>query len=94
MCHIDSDGRFIIILRGQMQTIHLPLIYAPNRANDQCTFFEEIQMRLDGFEIDADSEMITGGDFNVILDCDRDGFRGKPKLKISCKLKIAVHHLT
>ena len=51
-------------------------------------------MRLDGFEIDADSEMITGGDFNVILDCDRDGFRGKPKLKISCKLKIAVHHLT
>ena len=52
-------------------------------------------MRLDGFEIDADSEIIIGGDFNVILDYDRDGFGGKPKLKISCKkLKIAVHHLT
>ena len=39
-------------------------------------------MRLDEFEIDADSDIIIGGDFNVILDCDRDGFGGKPKLKI------------
>ena len=53
------------------------------------------KFRLDGFEIDADSEIIIGGDFNVILDYDRDGFGGKPKLIISCKkLKIAVHHLT
>ena len=44
-----------------------------------------MQMRLDGFEIDADSEIIIGGDFNVILDYDSDGFGGKPKLKISCK---------
>ena len=42
-------------------------------------------MRLDEFEIDADSDIIVGGDFNVILDCDRDGFGGKPKLKIACK---------
>ena len=42
-------------------------------------------MRLDEFEIDADSDIIIGGDFNVILDCDRDGFGGKPKLKIACK---------
>ena len=35
-------------------------------------------MRLDEFEIDADSDIIIGGDFNVILDCDRDGFGGKP----------------
>ena len=42
-------------------------------------------MRLDEFEIDEDSDIIIGGDFNVILDCDRDGFGGKPKLKIACK---------
>ena len=30
-------------------------------------------MRLDEFEIGADSDIIIGGDFNVILDCDRDG---------------------
>ena len=87
VCHIDNDGRFII-LRGQMQDHPFVVIniYAPNRANDQqCTFFEEIQMRLDEFEIDADSDIIIGGDFNVILDCDRDGFGGKPKLKIACK---------
>ena len=42
-------------------------------------------MRLDEFEIDADSDIIIGGDFNVILDCDRDGFGGKPKLQIACK---------
>ena len=52
VCHIDNDGRFII-LRGQMQDHPFVVIniYAPNRANDQqCTFFEEIQMRLDEFE--------------------------------------------
>ena len=42
-------------------------------------------MRLGEFDIDADSDIISGGDFNVILDCDRDGFGGKPKLKIACK---------
>ena len=45
VCHIDSDGRFMI-LRSQMQDHPFVLIniYAPNRANDQCTFFEEIRM--------------------------------------------------
>ena len=86
VCHIDSDGRSVI-LRGQMEDHPFVLIniYAPNRANDQCTFFEEIQMKLDEFQIDADSDIIIGDDFNVILDCDRDGFGGKPKLKIACK---------
>ena len=86
VCHIDSDGTFII-LRGQIQDHPFVLIniYAPNRANDQCTFFEEIQMRLNEFEIDADSDIIIGGDFSDILDCDRDGFGGKPKLKIAGK---------
>ena len=42
-------------------------------------------MRLDEFEIDADSDIIIGRDFNVILDCDMDGFGGKPKLKIAGK---------
>ena len=30
---------------------------------------------------------IIGGDFNVILDCDRDGLGGKPKLKTSLGCK-------
>ncbi|CAH3027686.1 unnamed protein product [Porites evermanni] len=45
----------------------------------------ELKLRLDEFEIDADSDIIIGGDFKVILDCDRDGFGGKAKLKIACK---------
>ena len=87
VCHTDSNGRFII-LSGQMQDHLFVLIniYAPNRANDQCTFSEETQMRRDEFEIFTSGEIIIGGDFNVILDCDRDGSRGKPK--------ISVHHLT
>ena len=87
VCHTDSDGRFII-LRGQMQDHLFVLIniYVPNRANDQCTFSEETQMRRGEFEIFTGGEIIIGGDFNVILDCDRDGSRGKPK--------ISVHHLT
>lgn len=40
---------------------------------------------MDKSDIDDDCRMIIGGDFNVILDPDLDGFGGKPKLKESAK---------
>ena len=87
VCHTDSDGGFII-LRGQMQDHPLSFLTSMHQIEQTISsalFFEEIQMRLGEFDIDADSDIISGGDFNVILDCDRDGFGGKPKLKIACK---------
>ena len=49
-------------------------IYAPNKMSEQTLF------------CDNDScKIIIGGDSNVILDPDLDGFGGKPKLKQSAK---------
>ena len=45
----------------------------------------EVHNELAEMEADADHHIITGGDFNVILNPDLDGSGGKPKLKESCK---------
>ena len=82
VCCEDTQGRFII-LKGVIQGHELVLanIYAPNRTNDQCIFFEKIQTHLDDLEIETNCEMVIGGDFNVIHDTSMDGVRGKLKLK-------------
>ena len=48
--------------------------------------FKEIQTELDSLSIEADCDIIIGGDFNVILDPEFDGLGGKPKLKESAKI--------
>ena len=82
----DEQGRFLILkVIIQNQPFVLVNIYAPNKINDQCTFFEEIQTQLDGLDLEENCEIIIGGDFNVILEPDLDGTGGKPQLKESCK---------
>ena len=49
-------------------------------------FFQEIQTELDNLDIEADCDIIIGGDFNVILDSEFDGLGGKPKLRDSVKI--------
>ena len=61
-------------------------ICAPNKTSEQCTFFQEIQTELDNLNIEADCDIIIGGDFNVILDPEFDGLGGKPKLRDSFKI--------
>ena len=61
-------------------------LYAPNKTSEQCTLFQEIQTELDNLNIEADCDIIVGGDFNVILDPEFDGLGGKPKLRDSVKI--------
>ena len=48
-----------------------PLIFvnicAPNKTGEQSIFFQEIQTELDSLNIEADCDVIIGGDFNVIF---------------------------
>ena len=61
------------------------LSYAPNKTSEQCRFFQEIQAEVDSLIVEAEYDIIIGGDFNVILDPKLDGLGGKPKLKESVK---------
>ena len=69
----------------QDQLFYFVNIYAPNKTKEQCTFFQLIQSELDNLNIEADGNIIIGGDFNVILNPELDGLGGKPKLKESVK---------
>ena len=83
---LDSQGRFIILKANvQDQLFYFVNIYAPNKTKEQCTFFQLIQSELDNLNIEADGNIIIGGDFNVILNPELDGLGGKPKLKESVK---------
>ena len=82
----DEQERFIIlkiVIQGQL--IILVNIYTPNKTKDQCTFFEENQKELAELELGENCDVITGDDFNVILDADLDGTGGKPLINESCK---------
>lgn len=41
---------------------------------------------LDSLNIEAECDIIIGGDFNLILNPELDGLGGKPKLKDSVKI--------
>ena len=86
-CTHDQKGRYIILIGNvQEQPFVFVNIYAPNKTSEQCSFFQEIQTELDSLNIEADCDIIIGGDFNVILDPEFDGLGGKPKLKESVKI--------
>ena len=86
-CTLDKQGRYIILMGNmQEQPFVFVNIYAPNKTSEQCTFFQEIQTELNNLNIEADCDIIIGGDFNVILDPEFDGLGGKPKLRDSVKI--------
>ena len=83
---VHQNGRFII-LEANVQDHPFLLInlYAPNKTNEQSTFFEEISEELDNLSLAVDCNIVIGGDFNVYFDPDLDGNGGKSKRKESVK---------
>ena len=61
----DKNGRYIIldILIADTRIV-LANIYSPNDANEQISFFKEIQQQLQEF---SEEIIIIGGDFNCTL---------------------------
>ena len=83
---MDKNGRFIILEANVQDHPFLFVnLYAPNKTNEQSTFFEEVREELDNFCLAEDCNIIMGGDFNVIFDIDLDGNGGNPKRKESVK---------
>jgi len=76
-CEVDSilkdpDGRFIL-WKGKLQgtPIILANIYAPNRPQEQVTFFDKLYDDIASI-MDRNYHLIIGGDFNVVFDPKRD----------------------
>lgn len=89
---VDDNGRYIL-LKATVQgcSYILANIYAPNKVREQCSFFVELQEKLDVFiGVDEYDRMIIGGDFNVVKDPDLDCSGGAPKQKESNKFLNSI----
>ena len=70
----DPEGRFIIIdLKIENKIITLVNIYAPN--DDNPAFFKKVLSHLLSFDCE---EIVLGGDFNLVLDVQKDKKGGNP----------------
>ena len=82
----DNKGLYILLSANIQGTDYiLGNIYAPNKVQQQCSFFDEIQSKLDDFISDPELKVIVGGDFNFVTDLDLDCFGGSPTEKESAK---------
>ena len=72
---IDDSGRLILCdLKRNGKSITLANIYAPNE--DDPAFFKNLLDHLEDFE---GEEIIIGGDFNLVLDVEKDKKGGLPR---------------
>ena len=71
----DVNGRFIICdVKSEGKYITLATLYAPN--DDEPCFFQDFFDHLRDFQCE---DLIIGGDFNLVLDIEKDKKGGRPK---------------
>ena len=76
--NLDSEGRSIIMEAKVQGSLFLfANIYAPNKVQEQCRFFENLNKNIEDFVVHKEHRIIVGGDFNVTLDSDLDCSGGK-----------------
>ena len=71
--NLDSEGRSIIVeadIRGSL--ILFVNIYAPNKVQEQCQFFDNLNKKIEDFVVNKEHRIILGGDFNLTFDSDLD----------------------
>ena len=61
-------------------------IYAPNKVRNQCTYFKELQDRLDGIISAPEQKVVIGGNFNVTFDSNLGCSGRSPAQKESVKV--------
>ena len=70
MC--DSGDTFLLI------NIYNDIIEA-----DQVKTLKDLKVSMHDFDIDQDCKIVSGGDYNLIVDINSDSSGGKPRLKLS-----------
>ena len=81
----DTDG-CILILKCIIEDSPYLLInfYNANRLNEQLKALKNLNSIISGIELESDTTIIFGGDFNIIYHIKLDADGGSPSLKLSC----------
>ena len=87
--HLNDNGRYVI-LKVEIQSSPFILInyYAPSEEGQQVLILTEIRDILEKIELEKDTQLIWGGDFNCFFDCKLDADGGNPKLKVRSIAKL------
>ena len=57
----DNNGRFILLnVTVQVSDYIMGNIFSPNKIKEQCTFFDELQQKLDNFITSQNQRIIIG----------------------------------
>ena len=87
----DDNGRYILLnTTVQGCNYFFGNVYGPNKVREQCSFFEELEKKIDDFIADENHRIIIGGDFNVVNDPDLDCSGGTPKEEESSKFLNSI----
>lgn len=82
----DDKGRYIIMeAEVQGSSFLFVNIYAPNSAQDQCCFYDNLNKNIEENIIGKEDRIIIGGDFNVTLNPEWDCSGGNQSKKASVK---------
>jgi len=82
----DDEGRSIVMEADVQGSPYLFVnIYAPNKTQDQCRFFDKLNNNIEDCVANKELKILLGGDFNVTLDSDLDCSGGRPFTKDSVK---------
>ena len=86
---IYNNGRYII-LNIQIQGSPFIIIkyHAPDNENDQLLVLNEINQAMDELDVEQNTQIIWGGDFNISFDLQLDTDGRNPKLKVKSITKI------
>ena len=82
----DNEGRYITIeAEVQSSNFLFANIYAPNKVQEQCQFFDKLNKTIEDLVANEERKIVIGGDFNVALDTELDCSGGNPSKKDSIK---------
>ena len=85
----DKNGRYLI-LKATIQNKPIVLVnyYAPNDEGSQIKTLSVMNEIINQLELDPDTAIVWGRDFNLIFDTNLDADGGKPQLKLNSLSKL------
>ena len=67
----DTQGRYVVMEADVQGSDFLFVnVYAPNKVEEQCLFFDNLNNVIENFVVDKEQKIVIGGDFNIALDSD------------------------